>query len=508
MAGTSISFDIIARDMASAKLGRIGAAAERTSGPLGRLGKSLGSMAKTYGPLAAAAAGAFAVKVGIDSVNAASDLNETLTKSQVLFGSSAAAIEDWGETAALRLGQSKREAIDAASTFAIFGKSANLSGKELTGFSTGLAELASDMASFSNTSPEEAITAIGAALRGEQEPIRRFGVLLDDATLRAQAMKMGLIETTTQALTPQQKVLAAHAQILKQTTDAQGDFARTSSGLANQQRILAAQFEDVKAELGQKLLPVAVEFTTWLNSDGIPLVRQFGDEMKDLKFVADAFSDAMRDAGPLLDLFSSNAEDASDASKLLSAAFATIKGPLAATSFALRWMGKSLGLVGEAGRALWNNALAPAFRFISNGVATLADGFAALFRGMSKVPGFGWAKDAANAMENAAEKARSLAAGIRDIPREWSTNYELRTHYSYTGTPPSTKGGPIDPAGRSIGGSSGRSITGSSPRSLSGTSGRAATVEDLAAMLSAGLRITLVDGDAGRRAIMAAPGAI
>jgi len=60
------------------------------------------------------------------------------------------------------------------------------------------------------------------------------------------------------ALTDQQKILAAQQAILKQTTDAQGDFARTSEGLANQTRIMKAQFEDVKAELGAALLPVVL----------------------------------------------------------------------------------------------------------------------------------------------------------------------------------------------------------------------------------------------------------
>lgn len=507
MAGTSISFDIIARDMASAKLGRIGAAAERTSGPLGRLGKSLGSMAKTYGPLAAAAAGAFAVKVGIDSVNAASDLSESMSKVGVVFKDSAAAMVDWSEDSAQAMGLSKQAALEASSTLGNLMLSMGKVPAEAADMSRTMVQLAADLASFNNVNIEEVLMAMRSGLTGEIAPLRRFGVNLTDATLKAKALELGLYDGVG-ALDVSAKSTAAYQLIMEQTTTAQGDFARTSSGLANQQRILAAQFEDVKAELGEKLLPVAVEFTTWLNSDGIPLVRQFGDEMKDLEFVADAFSDAMRDAGPLLDLFSNNAEDASDASKLLSAAFATIKGPLAATSFALRWMGKSLGLVGEAGRALWNNALAPAFRFISNGVASLADGFAALFRGMSKAPGFGWAKDAANAMENAAERARGLAAGIRDIPREWSTNYELRTHYSYTGGP-APKGGPINPATSVGGGSSGRSVTGGSPRSVAGgPAGRAATVEDLVAALSSGLQITLVDGDAGRRAIMSRPGVL
>jgi phage-related protein len=76
---------------------------------------------------------------------------------------------------------------------------------------------------------------------------------------------LGLIETTKNALTPQQKVLAAQALIYEQTADAQGDFARTSDGLANQQRVVAAQWENMQATLGEALLPVQLAFTSALS---------------------------------------------------------------------------------------------------------------------------------------------------------------------------------------------------------------------------------------------------
>jgi hypothetical protein len=125
--------------------------------------------------------------------------------------------------------------------------------------------LSADLASFSNTTPEEAAMALGAALRGEAEPIRKFGVLMDEASLKQEALALNLISTTKEALTPQQKVLAANALILKQTADAQGDVARTSSSAANQQRIMSATLEDVQAKLGEKLLPAFQQGIQTLN---------------------------------------------------------------------------------------------------------------------------------------------------------------------------------------------------------------------------------------------------
>jgi len=156
---------------------------------------------------------------------------------------------DFAEDAVTGLGQTRIQALEASATFAQFGKAAGLSGGDLVNFSTELVTLSADLASFNNSSPDEAINAIGSALRGEAEPLRRFGVLMDDAALKAAALSMGIGDGTT-TLTTQQKVLAAHNVILSQTSDAQGDFARTSEGLANTQKILQAAVEDAKAEIG------------------------------------------------------------------------------------------------------------------------------------------------------------------------------------------------------------------------------------------------------------------
>ena len=195
-------------------------------------GSKVGDFSKKAGQafaLVGAAAAVMAVKIGIDSIKAASDLGETISKVGVLFGDSAKEIEKFADGAAQSLGQTKQQALDAAANFAIFGSSAGLAGEDLVKFSTDFVSLAGDLASFNNVSQDEAINAIGSALRGEAEPLRRFGVLLDAATLEAAAFSLGIYDGSG-ALTAQQKVLAAQKVIFEQTTTAQGDFERTSEG--------------------------------------------------------------------------------------------------------------------------------------------------------------------------------------------------------------------------------------------------------------------------------------
>jgi hypothetical protein len=105
--------------------------------------------------------------------------------------------------------------------------------------------------------------------------------LLNDATLKAKAMEMGIYDGTG-SLTAQQKVLAAHKVVLAQTTDAQGDFARTADGMANSQRILSARLEEAKIILGEALLPIALNVVNLFNDKFLPIIEK----------VAGAFSNA------------------------------------------------------------------------------------------------------------------------------------------------------------------------------------------------------------------------
>ena len=233
-------------DQANKQLGGLDASVKKVQG-----------LTTAFAGVAVAAKG-FSIAGGFinDATDAASNMEETLSKTNVLFGESAGELVKFANSAAKNFGQSKQQALDAATTFATFGKAAGIAGDDLVGFSTDFVGLASDLASFNNTSPEQAINAIGSALRGESEPLRAYGVLLNDATLKNAALELGLIETTKNALTPQQKVLAAQKVIYEQTTAAQGDFARTSDGLANSTRILEAKQADLNANLGKTFLPV------------------------------------------------------------------------------------------------------------------------------------------------------------------------------------------------------------------------------------------------------------
>ncbi|WP_220015051.1 phage tail protein [Clavibacter michiganensis] len=254
----------------------------------------LGAVGSLAAPLAAVVAGLGIGRMLASSITNASDFQESATAITAVFGDADKTIQDFAANSATSLGQSKNQTLDAARTFGVFGKAAGLSGGELAGFSTDFITLAADLASFNNTTPEEAIEALGAGLRGESEPLRAYGILLDDATLKARATKMG-IYSGNDALTQQQKVLASQGEIMAQTSTQQGDFARTSQGLANQQRILKAQTENLSTSFGMLFLPIVLKVVGALNTTLVPALFAGVDAIT-------AVYDGFRDGKTALDL--------------------------------------------------------------------------------------------------------------------------------------------------------------------------------------------------------------
>lgn len=294
---------------------------------LGDTAKATQGLQKQMSGFAQAAAGAFGAQKVIgfakQSIKAAGDVGEAVNKSRELFGTASIAVEKFAETAARDLGQSRLAALDAAGTFAVFGKAAGKSGQELATFSTEMVTLASDLASFHNTRPEEAVYALGAALRGEYEPARRFGYQLSVMEIGTKAVEMGLTDNA-RALDAHSKTLAAQALLMEGAGDAVGDFARTSDSATNAQRILAAQMEEVKISLGEALMP--------------------------------AFTAVLNVVGPLLDAWNS----LDPVIKNIIGTFAVLSSGLLTATVALSGLKAALGAIGLAGAAATPYLLAAA----------------------------------------------------------------------------------------------------------------------------------------------------
>lgn len=241
-----------------------------TSRGFSQVGVAATGMAAAFGGVALAAKSA---------VEGASDISESLAKNTVLFGENAKTVDAFSKTTASAFGISRKAALEATGTFGNLFTALGIGQGESAKMSVELTKLAADLASFNNATPDEALEAIRSGLVGETEPLRRFGVNLNDATLRAEALRMGIVKTTKDALEPQAKALAVNSLIFRQTATAQGDFARTSDGLANQQRILKATFTDVKDSVGTALLPSFTAAVSYINREVAPAFKNLATDL-------------------------------------------------------------------------------------------------------------------------------------------------------------------------------------------------------------------------------------
>ncbi len=199
------------------------------------------------------------------AVKAASNLGEAQSATDKVFGESAKVMDKWAASGAKNFGMNKAEALTAANAFGVFGGSvAGLSASELPKFSQGLVQVAGDLGSFWNEDPTEMLLAVQAGLRGETEPLSKYGIMLNEASVAQRAMEM-TGKASADQLTAGEKVLARQELILEGAEYAAGNYVDTSGELANMQRTLRKQIDNLAASFGKKLLPVVTKAVAFLS---------------------------------------------------------------------------------------------------------------------------------------------------------------------------------------------------------------------------------------------------
>jgi hypothetical protein len=184
----------------------------------------------------------------------ATDLGESQNAVNVVFGKGAKTISKFSKVADKEAGLSMRQLNELVTPLGASFTNMGDSQEEAATKSVALAKRAADMASVFNVDVADALGAIQAGLRGEADPLERFGVGLSDTAVSAHAMEMGLAKTTA-GLTAGDKAQARYALLMAQTNKLQGDFVNTSDSAANAARINAAEQENLTASLGAGVLP-------------------------------------------------------------------------------------------------------------------------------------------------------------------------------------------------------------------------------------------------------------
>ena len=232
-------------------------ALKRTQKKLQALGASMVNIGKkmaAVGPLLAAPFG-----IGI---KAASDMQETMSKFDTVFGAAAGSMKVFSDDLADRLGRSKIQMAGFLSSMQDLLVPMGMSAAAAMDMSKGVSQLAVDLASFNNLSDADVFRDLQAALTGSGEVLKKYGVVMNQAAVNQALWNAGL---DPKFATEAQKAQARYNIILAGTTAAQGDAERTGASFANQVKRLKARVADTFAAIGAAILPVATKVISVVN---------------------------------------------------------------------------------------------------------------------------------------------------------------------------------------------------------------------------------------------------
>ncbi len=246
----------------------------------GAVQQSVGKQQKSFSALGATIKGFVglvvvqqAIKFGSMMVKMASDVEEMQAKSSVVFGDFVGQVRgdltEFGDA----VGRSSFELEGMASSIQDTFVPMGFARGEAAKLSVDLTKLAVDVASFNNASDTDTMRAFQSALVGNHETVRRFGVVITEATLNQELLRMGITKNSKE-VSNAEKVQARMNLILAGTTDAQGDAIRTSDSFANRSKALGAEFDELIVSLGSQMLPALSDFVAGM-TDAVKVTRDF-----------------------------------------------------------------------------------------------------------------------------------------------------------------------------------------------------------------------------------------
>jgi hypothetical protein len=250
--------------------------------------KAIGKSMSIYVTAPITVAGGAAIKF-------ASDFQESLNKVDVSFKNSSQEVKDFAKTTLESFGIAEGTALDMAALFGDMSTSMGLTTNEAANMSTSLVGLAGDLASFKNINIEEVTTALSSVFTGETESLKRLGIVMTEVNLKQFALEQGITKNIKQ-FTQAEKVQLRYNYVMKQTANAQGDFANTSDGAANQMRIFQETLKELGAEFGQIMLPTFEKIIKKVNE----LLKEFRALTPQTKKVILVVAGVVAAIGPLL----------------------------------------------------------------------------------------------------------------------------------------------------------------------------------------------------------------
>lgn len=241
-----------------------------------------GALADSFKKLGAAIASAAIVdkliEFGSESIKLGSDLEEVQNVVDVTFSTMSDRVDEFAKSASKAAGLSETMAKKYVGTFGAMANSFGFAEAEAYEMATALTQLSGDVASFYNLSQDEAYTKLKSVFTGETESLKDLGVVMTQTALDSYSLANGFGKVTSQ-MTEQEKVALRYSFVMDQLSGASGDFVRTQESWANQTKVLALQWESLKAVLGSGLIQALSPLINLINEDLLPAMTDLATEI-------------------------------------------------------------------------------------------------------------------------------------------------------------------------------------------------------------------------------------
>lgn len=188
-------------------------------------------------------------------IQSASELQAAVGGTAAVFGTASAQVDKFAQSAAETSGLSEKAARDLTSKLGASLKGAGLSAEDAAKQAMMLTQTGADLAATLGGTTEEAVSALGGALRGEFDPLERFGIALKASDINARAVAMGLAKSESD-VSAYAKGQAALALITERSAFAQGTFAKESGTAEGAAKIAGARLQNTSADIGKSFLPI------------------------------------------------------------------------------------------------------------------------------------------------------------------------------------------------------------------------------------------------------------
>lgn len=255
-----------------------------------------------------------------------SDLTEAENKTKEVFKNMSGDVLAWSQTSLDKMGMARSTALDTVSLYGGMATAMGLTRKRATDMSKSLTELSVDLASFHNTSLDQASTALKSIFTGETETLKNYGIVMTEANLKAYALSQG-IKTNYSEMSQAEKVQLRYNFVLNASKDAIGDYERNCGEAASQMKKLPEALKELATSFKDNVEPVITPIITSLNG----AIVSFGKWSKTTKNVVTIAAVSIAALGPLVSVIGKTTSAVGKAEKAFAKIYARIKKKTAAT---------------------------------------------------------------------------------------------------------------------------------------------------------------------------------